>query len=147
MDMENKKSMANKIEQNLNIKRKSIKAINIEKKTQIMKSKKNGYIFWIDENVNNSENSGYFKLFKENSRYKKINLDFYCFYNLEEPFDLILNYINYKLLFIIISGRLYPDYYNQLKEWIKFIKCLPICIIFTSMDSQELFVKKKILFN
>jgi hypothetical protein len=77
MDMENKKSMANKIEQNLNIKRKSIKAINIEKKTQIMKSKKNGYIFWIDENVNNSENSGYFKLFKENSRYKKINLVFY----------------------------------------------------------------------
>jgi hypothetical protein len=49
MDMENKKSMANKIEQNLNIKRKSIKAINIEKKTQIMKlqQRKNMQIIYV----------------------------------------------------------------------------------------------------
>jgi hypothetical protein len=74
-----------------------------------------GYIFWIDENVQNVEKNKYFKSFKENSRYKQLHLPFYCFDNLEEPFDLIINYINFKLVFIIISGSLYPDYYHILK--------------------------------
>ena len=103
-----------------------------------------GYIFWIDKNVYNEENNNYLNSFKQNSRYKQLDLPFYCFENLEEPFELIKNYLSFKLVFIIISGSLYPDYYYKLKEQIKFIKCLPICIIFTSDYLKDILLKKKI---
>ena len=102
-----------------------------------------GYIFWIDKEVHNAENSKYFKSFKENSLYKQLNLQFYCFDNLEEPFDLIMNYISFKLLFIIISGRLFPNYIYKLKNHIRFIRCIPICIIFTSDHLKEVILKRK----
>ena len=102
-----------------------------------------GYIFWIDKNVHNTENTKYFNSLKENSLYKQLDLKFYCFDNLEEPFDLIMNYINFKLLFVIISGSLFPDYIHRLREQIKYIRCIPICIIFTSDYLKEIFIKRK----
>ena len=91
----------------------------------------------------NTENSQYFQLFQENPRYKQLKFKLYCFDNLQEAFDLILNYINLKLVFVIINGSLYPSYYYALKENIKFLKCIPICIIFTSKNSKEKLLSRK----
>lgn len=116
---------------------KIIQEKNLKKNKQV-----DGYIFWIDKNVYNEENKNYFNSFKNNVLYKQMYLKFFCFENLEEAFYLILNYIDFKMLFIIISGEFYPYYYYKLKENIKFLKCLPISIIFTSDDSKEIFIKR-----
>jgi hypothetical protein len=72
---------------------------------------KNKIIFWIDANVYNVENKEYFKSFKENSLYKYLHsFEIFRYDNLEEPFEFIIKYSNFNLIFIIISGDLYPDY-------------------------------------
>ena len=128
----------------------SKKDIDLKQKQEIISGKKikeNGYIFWIDKDVHNSENSGYLANFQQSPQYKKLNLKLICFENLEEAFDLIVNYINFKLLFIIISGSLYPYYYYTLNNHIKYIKCLPICIIFTSNETKEILLKRSNKYN
>ena len=45
---------------------------------------------------------------------KAYNLMIIPFENLEVALDFILSQINFKLLFIIISGRLYSDYLDLL---------------------------------
>ena len=133
--------LKNKTNSNINKENKDNKTQNKIIEELKEKRKEIGYIFWIDKNVHNAENSKYYKSFKENSFYKQLHLQFYCFDNLEEPFDLIINYISFKLLFIIISGSLFPDYIHKLNEQIKFIRCIPICIIFTSENLKEIIIK------
>ena len=122
---------------------------NIKEKTKNLKEKtkmheKIKIIYWIDKNVFNDENSEYFKSFKENSIYKKLHsFELIRCDNLEEPFDFFINFSDFNLIFIIINGNLFPDYYYKLKENIKFIKCLPICIIFTSDNLKEILLKRK----
>jgi len=118
--------------------KKPIKAIN--KIIINAKEKIKGYILWIDKNVNNSENMTYLKLLRENPRYEKLCLEIICLEELEDAFNLIINYINFRLIFVIVSGSLYPHYYKQLKQNLKFIKCLPICIIFTSDKLKEIYL-------
>lgn len=90
-----------------------------------------GSIFFIDEK-DNPENEESLKQFpKELDSY-----EFKYFNNLEEPFNLIIK-DNFGLLFIIINGNLYQDYYYKLKENNKSIKCLPISIIFAPGDLKE----------
>ena len=62
---------------------------------------------------------------------------------MEVAFDFILSCVNFKLLFIIISGRLYPDYFQLLNKNIKFVRCLPISIIFTSHRIKNIFISQK----
>ena len=101
-------------------------------------------IFWEDKNIYNNENNEYFKSFKENSLYKKLySFELIRYDNLEEPFEFIIHHSNFNLIFIIISGDLYPEYYYELKEHIKFIKCLPIGTIFTSDSLTEILLKRK----
>ena len=122
------------------------------KKLHSIKNKKNidnnckGLIFWIDKKVYNSENSSYLKSFQKDPIFRQLlsSLQFICFDNLKDALDLILNYINFKIIFIIISGSLYSDYYYNLKEIKKFIKCLPICVIFTSNDFKIILKEKKV---
>ena len=65
------------------------------------------------------------------------------FENLEVAFDFILSQINFKLLFIIISGRLYSNYLDLLNQKKNSIKCVPICTIFTSNKIKETLINKK----
>ena len=113
---------------------------------KILDGRDNGYILWIDEKVFNFDNISYYKAFKENPYYNKLNLKIFCFDNLENALDLILNFIKFKLLFIIISGKLYPIYYQRIKESIKLLRCLPICIIFTSPELKKIYIKRKKLY-
>ena len=97
----------------------------------------NGSIFWIDGKVNPENDESFKEFLKELDSY-----EFKYFNNLEEPFNLIMKN-NFGLLFIIINGNLYQDYYYKLKENIKFIKCLPISIIFAPGDLKEKIFKRE----
>ena len=99
-------------------------------------------IFWIDKNVNNSENTNYLKQLKGDQRYEKLSIDLICFEELEDAFYLLRNYydFDFRVVFIIVSGSLYPYYYQILNQNLKFIKCLPICIIFTSEKLKEIYL-------
>ena len=103
----------------------------------------NGFILWIDAKINNKENTSYLKYIQEHELYKTYNLKIIPFENLEIAFDFILSQINFKLLFIIISGRLYSDYFDLLKQKMNSIKCLPICTIFTSNKIKNALINKK----
>ena len=90
-------------------------------------------IFWIDEKIFNSENQMYFEIMKQNYPNIKINL----FDNLEEGFNNILN-LEFVTIFVIVSGKLYSQYYYKLKNNLNIIKCIPINIIFTSEKFKKI---------
>ena len=132
----NEKKDENEINEEKNKKPKNkIKTIKINEK-----EKSKGIILWTDKNVNNNENITYIKFLKENSYYEKLHLDIICFEEIEDAFNLLYNYINFNLIFVIVSGSLYPLYYQKLKQNLKYIKCLPICIIFTSDKLKDIYL-------
>ena len=102
-----------------------------------------GFIIWIDNKINNKENTSHLKYIQEHELYKAYNLMIIPFENLEVAFDFILSQINFKLLFIIISGRLYSDYLDLLNQKKNSIKCVPICTIFTSNKIKDALINKK----
>ena len=86
-------------------------------------------IIWIDEKINNSENKNYLE--KMRNDYPNIKINAYD--NLEEGFNEILN-LEFVSTFVIVSGRLYSQYYQKLKENLVKIKCIQINLIFTSSN-------------
>ena len=94
---------------------------------------------WIDEKVFNSENSFYF----EELKYKYPNIKINLFINLEEGFNFILN-LEYISIFVIVSGKLYSQYYHKLKNNLNKIKCLPINLIFTSEKFKKILENEKL---
>ena len=131
---------------NINVTLKAISRIIHKIKDKIIiNNNKKGYIFWIDENIDNYEKSLYLKYFQDDPSYKQLLSSFQIIYfeNLEEALDLILHYINFKVIFIIISESLYSDYYYKLKIIKKLIKCLPICVIFTSDTFKKILKERK----
>jgi len=103
----------------------------------------NGFIIWIDNKINNKENTSHLKYIQEHELYKAYNLMIIPFENLEVSFDFILSQINFKLLFIIISGRLYSNYLDLLNQKKNSIKYVPICTIFTSNKIKDALINKK----
>ena len=85
------------------LKNTGIKLHSIKNKKDILNNCK-GLIFWIDKKVYNSENSSYLKSFQKDPIYRQLltSLQFICFDNLKDALDLILNYINFELIFVII---------------------------------------------
>ena len=89
----------------------------MNKITQMVKRLNAGILIWIDENYNNPENSFYLKLMSENK-----NLIFKYFHNVDDAFNFIFkkneyeDEIRFRAIFILISGRLYPEYQQKLKE-------------------------------
>ena len=68
-------------------------------------------IVWIDEKIKNLENQNYFEEMKLIFQNIKIN----TFNNLDEGFNYLLK-LNFKTIFIIISGSLYTKYYYKLRK-------------------------------
>ena len=106
----------------------------INKIIQMVKRLNDGISIWIDANYNNPEISFYLKLTSENK-----NLIIKCFHNVDDAFNFIFKKneyeddIRFRAIFILISGRLYPEYQQKLKERINKVIFLPICCIFTSV--------------
>ena len=105
---------------------------------QMIKRLNEGLLIWIDANYNNHENNFYLKLLSENK-----NLIVKCFHNVDDAFNFILkknefdDKIKFRAIFILISGRLYPEYQQKLKDKINKVIFLPICCIFTSSNLAE----------
>jgi len=98
-------------------------------------SKKNGYIIWIDKNVNNAENKSYLSLFK------KGNFEIDTYKNIESGLNKIKDKkIKFKDIYLILSGLFYQEFILKFKENLKEIFVVPKIIIFTS--DEELFLEK-----
>jgi len=91
------------------------------------------YTIWIDENIDNEENTKYLK------ELESIGL---LNYRLFKEINKAINhmkYIEFKETKVIISGRLYSEFVNKFKENIIDMCVAPKIIIFTS--NKEKFIK------
>ena len=89
-------------------------------------------IIWVDPNIDNEENSIYFKELQSLSF-----LNIKCFKNIEEALTQIKK-IEFEQTFIILSGRLYVDFIIKFKENLKDIYVIPKIIIFTNNKDKLL---------
>ena len=55
---------------------------------------------------------------------------------------IILKNIKFKIVYIIISGELYPEYYYQMNKYKKILKCIPICSIYTTEELKNSYLKR-----
>ena len=99
-------------------------------------------LIWIDEKIENKENIK----FSENLK-KKFDLNLIKCDSLEKGFDEILK-INFELVYIIVSGRLFENYIIKLKKIYNILKTIPITMIYTSEKfKNELIGKVMINYN
>ena len=89
-------------------------------------------VIWIDENVDNEENTGYLK------ELNALGYNVQCFKNVDEGFDLVKS-IRFESTKIIISGRLYIKFVKKFIDNINEIYVIPKIIIFTL--NKERFIK------
>jgi len=95
-------------------------------------------IIWIDQKINNYENSVYLKLMKD----KFQNIKIFSCETLEDGIKILLS-IKFELVFVCTSGRLYQDYLKRLKEITNDLNCLPISVIFTSNEYKQVLIGLK----
>ena len=92
-----------------------------------------GNIFWLDQKVNNEENTQYQKLLKKEFSFFNIKV----YIEIEELIKDLMK-IEFKDTYIIISGSLYRAFIQKFLENMKDICVIPKFIIFTS--SKKLFI-------
>jgi len=88
-------------------------------------------IFWIDSMDNHEDIE---KILSTNSQK---NLEFFSFKNLKDGFDE-LSKINFEIIFVVLRGNLYQDFFSILNNVKYRLNCLPISIIYTSNNSIDL---------
>ena len=93
-------------------------------------------VIWIDQNVYNEENSGYFKLLKAMDSLK-VSL----FINTNDAIDYLKN-IKFEETNIIISGRLYDEFIENFKENVLDMYVAPKIIVFTN-NAQKIIINNK----
>ena len=89
-------------------------------------------VIWIDENVDNFENTGYLK------ELNSLGYNVQCFKNVDEGFDLVKS-IKFESTKIIISGRLYFKFIQKFIDNLNEIYVIPKIIIFTR--NREKFIQ------
>ncbi len=85
------------------------------------KTVKNGQYYnyiWIDSNINNQENSKYCKSLAKN--YPK-----FAFFNKVEDGIKYFTQVKFRLIYIIVSGSVFPEFISQLKNVIYEISGIP----------------------
>ena len=83
-------------------------------------------LLWIDQNVQNEDNRAFINQIK-----KKYEIDVTTFTESKSCLDYIQKKIKFKLFIIIVSGRLFPSYLEELNQHINDLSSIPISIIFT----------------
>ena len=74
------------------------------------------YILWIDKDARNEKRQNFLKELDSNLQYVQIkNFVKICLNNVDNAFFL-LRKIKFKIVYIIISGEFYPEYYHKLKN-------------------------------
>ena len=106
--------------------------------------KDNNKIIWIDQNVNNLENKLTLEYFKKEL---KANYDIITFESVNEAFNslkILENIFKFKLVYVIVSGRLAEEYFNNYAEKVKNMNILSASIIYYYDDSYH---RKKNYYN
>ena len=88
-------------------------------------------IFWLDSMDNHED------IEKILSTNHLKSLEFFPFKNLKNLFNE-LSKINFEIIFVVLRGSLYKDYYSILTNVKSYLNCFPISIIYTSNDSIDL---------
>jgi hypothetical protein len=98
---------------------------------------------WFDENIKEDENKKYFKEFRT------INNKFKGYRSLDEGFRHFYKNNNndtnkneFRIIFVIVSGRLFGRYIKKLKENINKIINIPYTYIFTSTYFKPILIKQ-----
>ena len=91
-------------------------------------------VIWIDANINSIENKLYFEELIKINKLKVTAFD-----NVEKAINEIKS-IQFKETKVIVSGRLFNDFVNQLYENLSEINVIPKIIIFTR--HKDLFIRK-----
>ena len=110
---------------------------------KIILEKDNNKIIWIDQNVNNLENKHTLEYFKKEL---KDNYDIITIESVSETFNLLKNLENifkFKLLYVIVSGRLAEEFFNNYAEKVIDMNILCASIVYCFNDSFH--KKKKLL--
>ena len=84
------------------------------------------FIIWIDQNVNSDCSRRYQNLVQN---YK--NIEFKGFTDVEKGVNYIMENVKFHKTIIIVSGRLFPDFYDKFKYNIRNMIVIPKVIIFT----------------
>ena len=95
-------------------------------------------LIWIDLNIESLENQKFFESISQRFPY----LNIIKFKEFKHALYYILK-IQYKIVFVIISGRFYNDFFNSLNANLDKIFCIPISIIYTSEKMEKIFLGKE----
>ena len=95
-------------------------------------------IFWIDKDISNKENQQHQKYFKT----KLGNFMLKTYNNIQDFFSKVIQ-IKFKVIFVVISGSLYSDYYLELKKIRKELTSVLLSIIFTSKQFKKILLKEE----
>ena len=96
-------------------------------------------VLWLDENYDDKENTKNQIFFRTNFEDLSLNLETF------KEIDKVLNIImqkEFKIIFVIISGKLYEKYYLNLKKIKNEITSIPLTIIFTSTKRKNVLLRK-----
>lgn len=88
-------------------------------------------LVWINESVGSKENISFINKIKDEF---KIKIASFC--DVESGIKYISNCITFKLVIIIVSGKLFPLYLETIKKYINNLTSIPITIILTSNKKQ-----------
>ena len=88
-------------------------------------------LVWIDQIIDNNENKGYIEIMK-----KDFNIDCIQFKSVESGLQYIMNSLKFKVIALMVSGRLFSSYAKALDNYINKLTTVPITIIFTSSVSR-----------
>ena len=96
---------------------------------------------WIDENIGNKENKSYLKILNSATISKGFNA-------LDEAFNFFYStkkeeINNFRLIFVIVSGKLFGRYIKKLKENINEIINIPYTYIFTSNNFKKILLNQE----
>ena len=103
-----------------------------------IENNENGYIIWIDKNVNNKENKTYLTFLKQ--RNFKINAYKDIASGLNEILNINKNSFTHIYVNVILSGSFYQEFISKLKKKLKEIFVVPKIVIFTK--DKDLFLEK-----
>ena len=128
--------MANFIDVNNNNHNKDNNRDNNSKDNNRSKILEEKVYIWIDKEIENEENKYHY-----NVLFTQKNIDCKKFNNIEDGFDFLNNKENnFKEIVIIISGRLFNEFYYKIKNNLDLIKCSPTIIVFTR--KSDLFINQ-----
>jgi len=110
----------------------------IQSKTDVLNPKLNENLIWLDPNVNNAENLVYQKEIKNLNKFK-----LFPFLKTKDCL-LKLQDIKFEKTYILVSGSLSREFFEELEKIINEILICPLIIVFTSTKKLNL-IKKNIL--